>query len=264
MLRGTLSLVAAMLIAMATCSLDADPVFQVRVTGRITDPYHCAIENALVAVTYMASTSSSTETRTGGDGTFTIELATIQGTSLRIVSQGFKVRQFPVPVSQSNVIDLGEITLEVISLGGPDVEVVAQKYMGRYSDPSYGFSVAIPEGLEGWTFASHTPDLQDARAVSIKAGSQSTVFVEAAYELLGDGSQLKANSRIGGLHASERIWKESDGARISHKSVVARRAHHDRTIRYKIQVDYGPDEEAVALRIFRKVMNSFRTAPIAK
>ena len=264
MLRRTLVPAAAMLLSMATCSLDADTVFQVRVAGRAIDSYHSPIQNALVAVTYGGNTSTFAETRTASDGTFTIELPTVQGACLRIASPGFKERRVAVSVSQSNGIDLGDITLEIITVGGPDVEVVAQAYTGRYSDQSYGFSVDIPEGFKGWTFGANTPNLNDARGISIKAASQSIVFVEAAYESLGGSAHITANTRMGGLHANEANWKESGGAAVSHKALVARRRHHNKTVRYKIQVDYGPDEEAAALRVFNKVMKSFRTIRIAE
>jgi hypothetical protein len=134
------------------------------------------------------------------------------------------------------------------------------RYRGRYSNLDYGFSVVIPDGLVGEGTVPPAPN----HGFTIALQSKTAIWVDASYEMPDSPHRFAAfNTRLGSLKAERRSWQDSPlGGKLFHEAITARGFDRGTPIVYTIEADGEQAQKTEALRVFQRVVNSFRTIPI--
>src|SRR6476646_9688039 len=117
--RGAVTvLIAVFLIGKANGQI-GEPIGTARISGRLVDRLGGSIQDQPVVLNVAGSADTSGSTRTDQNGAFAFNAVARRAYELVFQVYGFSRSVVPVKVNGSDSIDVGNVVLEVGSLGGP-------------------------------------------------------------------------------------------------------------------------------------------------
>ena len=143
----------------------------------------------------------------------------------------------------------------------------------NYVNPTYGFSVLLPNGLDAQ--APQPPSPQHGFLVDLRAGDR--IWVDGSYDsrflgspeaalqdLAGDikhvGSLTPRLSRIAGLPAAS--WRFSNGVHVGFREVARRDQPSPTGILYTFGLDSDPAHAAADMKTMERILRSFELRPL--